>query len=271
MESALALLRLSDPNLPQFHAFLDSNLPFGLRLKGTVEESGGTEPIWIDNQDAPRIALHIRRGWIAPVGETASILSHLDEMEALAGKIAGEEELLRFSSLPNDARKAVAAKRRLVRENPVGMYTLRKEDFTPFREGPSVESLREEDAPILAANSPYEEGAAYASECIRRAPNSAVRIEGELASYMLVHRNGSIGMLYTAEKFRNRRLGRLVVSSLVEKQFERGRTVYCYILDRNTPSQRVFTSLGFKKTADVYWIAFERAPKNKEIRERQDP
>lgn len=269
MESALALLRLPDPNHPSFLAFLSSNLPFGLRLRGTVEESGGTEPIWIDNPVAPRIALHIRRGWIAPVGETAFILSRLDEMEAMTEESEGDEDLLKFSSLPIDAKKAVAAKRRLVRENPVGMYTLRKEDFIPSREGPPVESLHEEDAPVLAANSPYEEGAAYASDCIRRAPNSAVRIEGELASYMLTHRNGSIGMLYTVEKFRDRGLGRLVVSSLVEKQFERGRAVYCYIVEGNTPSEQIFTSLGFEKAADVYWIAFERSAKSRKNRDRK--
>ncbi len=105
----MVLLRLSEPILPQFRAFLDSNLPFGLRLKGTVEESGDTEQLWIDNQDAPRIALHIRRGWIAPVGETTSILSHLEEMEVLAGEFAGDEEVLRFFSFSDGARKAVAA------------------------------------------------------------------------------------------------------------------------------------------------------------------
>ena len=153
----------------------------------------------------------------------------------------------------------MAASRRLVRQSPCGLYTLRPEDFRPFRECPPVEPLREEDAATLAALSDYGHETPYCLDRIRSAPSAGIRIGGELASFMIVHASGDIGMLRTLEKFRNRRLARGVVTAMAEGQAARGREVFCYIVDGNTPSQRVFLSLGFRRAADVVWAAFEGA------------
>ena len=65
-------------------------------------------------------------------------------------------------------------------------------------------------------------------------------------------------MLHTMEHFRGQGLARVVVSALVEAQFARGREAYCYIVEGNEASERVFESVGFRRVMDVYWSAFER-------------
>ncbi|MEE9274361.1 MAG: GNAT family N-acetyltransferase [bacterium] len=255
----MALFRLEDPNNPAFRDFLESQLPYSLRFRGALEESSGEAPVWVDDPEGPRLALQGSDKWLTLLGKPADVLHRLDEIGALPAGPPEEEGRLRFGALPLPVRDALAARRDIVRETHCGLYTLREEDFTPFREGPEVDSLREEDAPALSSLSEYGATPAYCAERIRSAPSAAVRIGGELASSMLVHENGSIGMLHTREEFRNRRLGRLAASALAERQLARGKAVYCYIVDGNTPSQRVFQSLGFRRAAEVSWIVFERA------------
>ena len=178
--------------------------------------------------------------------------------EAILTEAEEEGDVMRLNALPREARDALAAKRRIVRENGCGLYTLEKENFTPFAEGPRIGRIRDDEIGLVSKLAEYGEIEDYISERILRAPHAAVRMDGELAAYMIVHDNDSIGMLHTVEKFRNRNLGRYVASALAEMQMARGRPVYCYIIDGNTPSQRVFGSLGFRRMAEVSWVAFER-------------
>jgi len=255
------LVPLAHPPGPRFEAFLAAHAPLSLRVRGALEESDGAPPVWADDPEAPRLAVHAGRGWLAPLGAAEEVIAHLADLESLSAEGAEENEwLLKLSSVPREIVDALAARRRLVRQTGCGLYTLQEEEFRPFSVGPPLESLREEDAPILAAHSQYEEGEPYWLDRIRRAPSAAVRIGGELAAWMIVHANGSIGMLYTMEKFRNQKLGRFVASALAEKQFGRGRAVYCYIVDGNAPSERVFLSLGFRRAAEVAWAVYERGP-----------
>lgn len=269
-QAQVALVRLKNFEEPAFERFLESNRPFSFRIGGAVLESGGEAPLWVDDPEAPVLCVHRARGWLAPLGSPEAVLAHLGDLEELAVEMeaagenpshrasATEESVLRLSAIPRDVRYAVASKRRIVRENGCGLYTLSREDFTPFREGPPIGLIREEEFGLVSGLAQYGELDEYVSERVARAPHAAVRIDGELAAYMIVHANGSIGMLHTMEKFRNRKLGRRVASALAEMQMERGMPVYCYIVDGNEASLRVFTSLGFRREADVAWIAFER-------------
>lgn len=243
-----------------FDAFLRKHHPQSLRMRGTLAESGGAFPVWTDNPAAPRLAVHAaQRKWLLPVGDPDAVLAHLDDLDALSAEVnrgSEDEGLLKLASIPPPLRDALAASRPLVRQSPCGLYTLRREDFRPFREGPPVETLREEDAPLLVRLSEYGHDVAYCLERIRGAPTAAVRIEGALASFMIVHASGDIGMLRTLDAYRNRRLARAVVTAMVERQWARGREVFCYIVDGNTASERVFLNLGFRRAADVAWAVF---------------
>lgn len=267
----MGLVRLEGPGEAGFDDFLREHEPLSLRIRGALAEKGDEATIWVDDPDAPALVVHQTGDMLGPVGEPERMSRHLDDLEAIAREakarglirrsreLPGEENILRLSALPAPARDAIAARRRLVRENPCGLYTLSKEDFSPCREGPRIENIREEEYELVAGLAQYGEGTSYLEERLAGAPHAAVRVGGELAAYMIVHANGSIGMLHTIEKFRGRGLGRRVASAMAEMQFERGRPVYCYIVGGNVASERVFNALGFRRAADVSWAAFEMA------------
>ncbi len=266
----MTLKLLESPEDPRFVRFLEVHDPLSLRIRGAIAEREDETSIWIDSLTSPRLAIHRGRGWLAPVGDEDDVVACLDELEGMAAKMeeAGENPgrlkaqnergVLRLSAIPVSVRDAIAEERDIERQTGCGLYTLKKEDFVPYADGPPIDGIREDEYEFVADLAQYGEGTSYLSERLARAPHVAVRVEGELAAYMIVHSNGSIGMLHTVEKFRNRRLGRFAASALAEKQFARGMPVYCYIVDGNTPSQRVFTSLGFSRVADVSWCVFKR-------------
>ncbi len=269
------MFRLENPASDTFQKFLAAQGPFGLRFAGALAEGGASADFWVDDPAAPRLALQAGRGWLAPVGEAEAVLARLEELERISAQMEESEGYLKLSSVTAEVKNAVARRRNLVRAALVGMFVLEEEDFRPPASEHRVESLQEAEAETLARNSPYHEGTAYGLARIRSAPTAAIRVGGALASYVVVHANGSIGMLHTEERFRGRGLARAVVSSLVEKQFARGRAAYCYIVEGNAASERVFESLGFKRVADVFWSVFDRreayaGTEDKAMRARRD-
>ncbi len=252
------MFRLENPRSESIQNFLNAQGPLRVRFTEAIAEGGGDIPLWVDNLTAPRMVVHAGRGWLAPLGRSEAIMAKLEDMERLSAQIEESDGYLKFASLCVDVQKAIEKRRKLVRSSPVGMFILEKKDFRPVFSTHRVERLEIEDAKTLAENSPYDQGEDYALARIQTAPTAAIRIGGELASYMVIHANGSIGMLHTMERFRGQGLARVVVSALVEAQFARGREVYCYIVEGNEASERVFEGVGFKRVLDVCWSAFER-------------
>ncbi len=231
-----------------------------MRFSEAIAEGGESLSLWVDDLAAPQMAVNAGRGWLTPLGPPEAVLSKLEEMERLSAQMERSEGYLKLSSVPIEIQKAVERRRKLIRGSPVGMFILEKKDFRPVFSTHRIESLLTEDAKMLAENSPYDQGEEYALARIQNGSTAAIRIGGELASYMVVHANGSLGMLHTMGRFRGQGLARVVVSALVEERFARGREAYCYIVGGNEASERVFESVGFKRVMDVYWSAFERGP-----------
>ncbi len=264
----MALNRLENLEDQAFQNFLESTRPHSYRMGGEIAESAGEVQIFVDSTKSPSLCVHGGRGWLATLGSKEAVLANLADLGQIAARMetAGEKPyhpnaqdeagVMRLSALPAEVREAVISKRPLVRETPCGLYTLVRDEFTPVNDGPPIDRIREDEISLVSSLGQHGERDAYIAERIARAPHVAVRVGDELAAYMLVHANGSIGMLHTIEKFRNQKLGRAAASALAAMQMARGMPVYCYIIDGNTPSQRVFTSLGFRRVADVSWSVF---------------
>ena len=86
--------------------------------------------------------------------------------------------------------------------------------------------------------------------------SSCVRIEGELAAWCLVHSDdGTLGPLYTKEKFRRQGLAELVSADLIKKLVAKNIIPYMHIVDGNNPSLGLITKFeGFQHTHDCLWF-----------------
>ena len=79
--------------------------------------------------------------------------------------------------------------------------------------------------------------------------------EGELAGFIGVHKEGSMGLLEVFEEFRGRKIGKALETYLINLSLELGHTPYAQVLCDNEPSICLQESLGlyFAKT-NIYWL-----------------
>ncbi|MFQ5895456.1 MAG: GNAT family N-acetyltransferase [Nitrospinota bacterium] len=243
--------------------FLEGGLPHALKLLGALEEEPESiGDFFADDPGEPSWVVHSRRGWFALCAgprstERGEVERALPALDALAREVGMEQGELRLGGVAPAVHAALARRRPLLRANACSLYQLDPKEFRP-RDAHPTEPLREEDALLVASHWPYGDEVGYVLERIRRAPSAAVRERGSAVSWMIVHGDGSIGSLHTLESHRGRGLARSVVSALVRAQLARGRTPYCYVVQGNTPSIRVFESLGFRRLAEAFWVVAGR-------------
>lgn len=124
-------------------------------------------------------------------------------------------------------------------------------------DGPyTIESIEESWADEINAHYEYK-GDQTLDEILRgikERPNACIRIDGKLASWVLLHDDYSIGFMYTKPEYRELGLGRLVSQAVVQACVDKGITPFLQIVHGNHKSEGLAQKSGFTKHADVYWF-----------------
>ena len=132
-------------------------------------------------------------------------------------------------------------------ENKCALY------YYPKKEAPlnlisrKASSIKLQDAHIV--NDYYTYKSEYSlydiKECIEHRPTSAVYIDGDLASWVLMHNDNSMGIMYTKEKYRKMGFAVDVTVDLVNKILNTNKTPYLQIAEDNSMSPGLALKCGF--------------------------
>ncbi len=78
-------------------------------------------------------------------------------------------------------------------------------------------------------------------------------VEGRLAGFVGIHREGSLGMLYVEEDLRGKGIGQSLEAYAVNRFLEQGQTPYGYVAADDAASVRLQEKLGFYKAQKSFW------------------
>ena len=130
-------------------------------------------------------------------------------------------------------------------------YTRKETLPVPYKE---ICRLRAEHLPYLAANYDADEED-YLAERLQ-AGSMYGAFDGEkLMGFIGMHSDGSMGMLYVEEHYRQRKIAISLESFLINRQLEWGFTPYCHVGTDNTASKALQEKLGlYASTEVVVWM-----------------
>lgn len=165
-----------------------------------------------------------------------------------------------FVGVPTDIAELFLRGKRAEFRSPCEVYALKGEP--PVPDGRPCESLLPEDAEEVDLHYTYRhEGSLETLRGdIMSQESACVRIGGELAAWCMVHGDdGSLGPLYTKEKFRRQGLGERVSADVVRKQKARGRIPFAHIVEGNAPSLALAGKFaGMERTHSCIWFGVEK-------------
>lgn len=89
------------------------------------------------------------------------------------------------------------------------------------------------------------------------------RKTNKLCSWVMTNDYNAHGVLQTVDECKRKNYARELVKDLSKKKAEMGMDSVTNIGRSNMASQNLFTSVGFKKLANIRWVQFQRSRENK--------
>lgn len=144
-------------------------------------------------------------------------------------------------------------------DEPCSLYYLPPDRLQPGLAGERTESVRLEDAPVIDRYYVYQDEHSLAAvrEDILYRPSAAVYIDGNIVSWVLVHNDNSMGILFTREEFRGRGYGLAATATLARKLAEAGKIPFLQIHINNRMSPGIARKCGFIQHGWVNWFCIE--------------
>jgi ribosomal protein S18 acetylase RimI-like enzyme len=203
--------------------------------------------ILVDDPQTPRAALVSHDGllWDAFSPDAAVARGMLDAFQPDGRAI--------LFGLPRPLLEHVRRSFEVVTELPATLYVLAAPaDFRPAPEAEPPGALAPQHAALVADawtvhdfDSPKAR-LDYVRSCVARGPTAAVLHEGRPVSFVVLHSDGSVGMLHTEPAFRGRGLARRCLSQLVRRLLARGSAVFCYVAEDNVASGALMEATGLR-------------------------
>lgn len=92
---------------------------------------------------------------------------------------------------------------------------------------------------------------------ISERPSSCIYEGTNLASWVIVHVDNSMGIMYTKEEYRGKNYALYVSLDLTDKILKRGNIPYLHIVESNKMSPGLAVKTGFTKYGKVNWFGIE--------------
>ncbi len=229
--------------------FLKKDYLINLNILGILENVLEVE-IFVDDELQPTGVL-LRKNYFH------YIYSKSDEfIEAVSEEFFSKEGFYGFSGVEESIARKIRSRHQVNWESLCRLYYLPEGNLDLKLIKNNTEDVRLEDAEIIDSYYTYRNDHSLEAikADIRHRPSSAIYIDDEIASWVLVHDDNSMGIMYTKEAYRRRGYGVDVSIDLAGKIIEAGKTPFLQIVRNNSMSPGLAEACGFAEIGGVEWF-----------------
>ncbi|MBW9157765.1 GNAT family N-acetyltransferase [Clostridium tagluense] len=221
--------------------YLTKNKIVNLNIIGVIENEPEAE-IYVDNEETPNIVL-VRYEYFNYIYTEDDEL--LDEMLENLFK----DNFYGFSGVHKPLAEKIIKRYSLTWENKCALYYLpeAKLDLSLIKN--PVKAIDSEDAKVVDEFYTYRHPGSIEQikKDIFNRPSSAVYVNDDIASWVLVHNDNSMGIMYTKEEYRKKGYAVDATIGIASKIISLGKTPFLHIVTSNTMSLALATKCDFVK------------------------
>lgn len=93
---------------------------------------------------------------------------------------------------------------------------------------------------------------------LRHRPSSVYRVDGEPVAWVLLHRDNSMGIMYTKKAYRGKNIAFELSMDIISKVIQKGQIPFIHIGIENQPSFILAKKCGFKPYKTIYWFGIKK-------------
>ncbi len=234
--------------------YLKQNYITNLNILGVLQNHTGIE-IYVDSPENPTGVL-VRSGYFNYV------YTENDEfLQEILDKLFIEKGYYGFSGVSRPIAEKIQKTKRfeLDWQNRCSLYYLPKENLDLSLQKNPVQSIDIKDAETVDSFYTFrsDDSIDDIKECISNRPSSAVYVNGDMASWVLVHDDNSMGIMYTKDEYRKKGYAVDVTIDLSRKTFEIGNIPFLHIAETNSMSPGLALKCGFIPQGYADWFGIK--------------
>ncbi|MGL5345845.1 MAG: GNAT family N-acetyltransferase [Peptostreptococcaceae bacterium] len=161
-----------------------------------------------------------------------------------------------FSGVKSEIAKKIQSRFKVEWKNPCTLYYYDNNKYIRSSIKDNVCSLSVDYAEIV--NNYYtfkdEDSLFEIKESILNRVSKCVFKEGELASWLLIHKDNSLGPMFTREEYRKEGYAVDITLSLVDEILDQGKIPYLQVEKGNYASEKLAEKCGFKQYGNCEWF-----------------
>lgn len=228
--------------------FLEKDLLINLNMVG-IMENVPEALIYVDSLENPQ-GVFICNGYMH------YIYTNNDEfIDEVVGTFL-KDGFFGFSGVEVSIAEKIKSRFKVNWENPCTLYYLPEERLDLGLIKNPIQPIDIKDAAIV--DKYYQYRNEWSIERIKRdikeRPSSAVYVGGDLACWVLVHEDNSMGIMYTREEYRRKGYAVDVTIDLASSIIKKGKIPFLQIVEGNNMSPGLANKCGFVECGHVTWF-----------------
>lgn len=244
-------LILSSSNIERVKEFIEKDKIYNLNIKAVMENLKKYDVYVNDSENIKGVLLN--RGYFNHIyTENKGFIEDIKDNFIKKGEYG-------FSGVRADIAEEIKKGYNLDWENKCDLYYYPNSSIDTSRIQGNPRSLTLENAKEVDYYYTYR-GDFSLKEIendISSRPSSCIYEGNDLASWVLVHNDNSMGIMFTKEEYRGRNYALYVSLDLTDKILKRGNIPYLHIVESNNMSPGLAVKTGFEKYGKVSWFGIE--------------
>lgn len=221
------------------YEFLNKNKIINLNLIGFLENVPDAE-VYVDNETNPT-------GVVARKDYFSSLYTENDDFLKEVLDTLYKDGFYGFRAVYRPIAEKIRSRFFVDWESLNALYYLQAKEVDLSLIKNPVRSIDIKDAETINHYYTYKDDTSLEriKDDIENRPSSAIYVDGDIASWVLIHNDNSMGIMYTKEEYRGRGYAVDVTLDLVNKILKSGRTPFLTIVDGNKMSPGLAKKCGF--------------------------
>jgi len=229
--------------------FLKKDYLINLNILGVLENVPEAE-IYVDDVDNPS-------GVLVKQNEYMHLLySKNDDFINEVVEVYLKTDFYGFSAVEASIAEKIMKKKEVTWDSPVTVYYMPEGNLDKSLIKNPVRSIDIKDAEEV--DKYYQYRSSRSLEAIKRditnRPSSAVYVDGQIACWVLIHDDDSMGIMYTKEEHRRKGYAVDVTVDLASKIMEQGKIPFIQIVKNNNMSPGLAQKCGFVECGQAKWF-----------------
>jgi len=221
------------------YEFLNKNKIINLNLIGFLENVPDAE-VYVDNETHPT-------GVVARKGYFSSLYTENDAFLNEVLDTLYKDGFYGFRAVYRPIAEKIRSRFLVNWESLNALYYLPVKEVDLNRIKNPVKPIDIKDAEIINHYYTYKDETSLdrITDDIKNRPSSAIYVDGDIAAWVLIHNDNSMGIMYTKEEYRGRGYAEDVTIDLVNKILKLGNVPFLTIVDGNNMSPGLAKKCGF--------------------------